>query len=144
MDKLTQRRPQHPKQRARNEKQRASYAENNAGTIWAKKAKEEAAKAAVASTLQERRLNPKTPLEAYLNHIENCPWPPYSAEAQAWRQENRVFKFNVGYCESEWSPELSQSGKTWRWTGRIYGEDGSIIPLEEVRIRNRRRGFAHK
>ena len=94
-----------------------------------KKAKEEVAKATATATLEERRLNPKTLLDAYLNHIENCPWPPKGAEAQEWRQQNRLFKFNGVYCSSEWSPVLSQSGHTWRWTGCIYGRDGSAIPL---------------
>jgi len=93
--------------------------------------------AAFEAAREERRQNPKTPLDAYYNHMEKCPFPSGSKERRQWKNDNPVVFEGVTYRD-HWSPQLSNSGKTSRWFGYLVGSDGSTIEIMNEHINNRR------
>jgi hypothetical protein len=88
---------------------------------------------------EERRRNPKSPIDAYYNHMENCPpgWLD-PKERRAWKKENPTFEFNGVTYRDHWSPQRSNSGKTTRWMSYLTGSDGSSVLIKDEHINNRR------
>jgi hypothetical protein len=89
---------------------------------------------------EERRRNPKCPIDAYYNQMEKCPYS-YLAnpkERREWKKQNPTFEFNGVTYRDHWSPQLSNSGKTPRWMGYLTGSDGSSIMIKDEHINNRR------
>jgi hypothetical protein len=102
----------------------------------AKRKREEAKHQEWLARREERRCNPKTPIDAYRNWMEMCPHPP-GKKRKEWKRDNpRVFN-GVTYRDS-WYPQLSNSGKTTRWSGYLVGSDGSTIEIMNEHINNRR------
>jgi hypothetical protein len=88
---------------------------------------------------EERRQNPKSPIDAYYNHMEECPYGWWETKKRrAWKKENPTFDFNGVTYQDHWSPELSNSGKTTRWMGYLTSSDGSTIEIKNEHINNRR------
>jgi hypothetical protein len=85
-----------------------------------------------------RRRNPTSPIDAYYNHMERCPYASGTKERRAWKKENPTFEFNGIMYRDHWSPQLSNSGKTIRWMGYLTGSDGSTIVIKDEHINNRR------
>ena len=88
---------------------------------------------------EERRRNPKSPIDAYYNYVERCPfsrWEP--KQRRAWKNDNPTFEFDGVAYRDHWSPQLSNSGKTTRWMGYLTGSDGSSILIKDDHINNRR------
>lgn len=86
---------------------------------------------------EERRRNPKTPIDAYRNWMEQCPHPSGSKKRKEWKQANPLVFNEVTYVD-HWSPQLSNSGKTTRWHGWLSGSDGSHHEIVDEHINNRR------
>ncbi|MGY3581489.1 DNA-binding MarR family transcriptional regulator [Bradyrhizobium sp. USDA 4341] len=86
---------------------------------------------------EERRRNPKTPIDAYRNWMELCPHPSGSKKRKEWKQANPLVFNSVTYVD-HWSPQLSNSGKTTRWHGCLSGSDGSHHEIIDEHINNRR------
>lgn len=84
----------------------------------------------------ERRCNPKSPIDAYYNWMEQCPHPSGKKRKQ-WKSENPLVFKGITYVD-HWSPQLSNSGKTTRWAGYLAGSDGSHHTITDQHINNRR------
>ncbi|MCA1376474.1 MULTISPECIES: hypothetical protein [unclassified Bradyrhizobium] len=91
-----------------------------------------------AAAREERRRNPKSPIDAYYNHMEKCPHASGTKERRAWKKENPTFEFNGVTYRDDWSPQLSNSGKTTRWMGYLSGSDGSTHEIMNEHANNRR------
>ena len=102
-----------------------------------KEERERAREAVRQAAREERRRNPKSPIDAYYNHMDNCPFSWLEPkERRAWKKDNPTFEFNgVTYCD-HWSPQRSNSGKTTRWMGYLTGSDGSSIMIKDEHINN--------
>lgn len=85
---------------------------------------------------EERRRNPKGPIDAYYNWMEQCPHPSGKKRKQ-WKIDNPLVFNGVTYVD-HWSPQLSNSGKTTRWAGWLTGSDGSHHTITDEHINNRR------
>ncbi|MEY9741223.1 hypothetical protein ABIF65_000597 [Bradyrhizobium japonicum] len=91
-----------------------------------------------AAARGERRRNPKSPIDAYYNHMEKCPYASGTKERRAWKKENPTFEFNGVTYRDHWSPQLSNSGRTTRWMGYLSGSDGSAQEIMNEHTNNRR------
>ena len=87
---------------------------------------------------EERCQNPKSPIDAYCNHMESCPPFWLEKERLAWKKANPTFEFSGVTYRDHWSPQRSNSGKTTRWMGYLTGSDGSKIEIKDDHINNRR------
>jgi hypothetical protein len=85
---------------------------------------------------EERRRNPKNPIDAYYNWMEQCPHPSGKKRKQ-WKNDNPMVFNGVTYVD-HWSPQLSNSGKSTRWAGWLTGSDGSHHTITDEHINNRR------
>lgn len=103
----------------------------------AKRAREEAKRQEWLAQQEERRRNPKTPIDAYRNWMETCPHPSGSKKRKEWKRDNPLVFNGVTYVD-QWSPQLSNSGKTTRWAGWLTGSDGSHHTITDEHINNRR------
>jgi hypothetical protein len=104
----------------------------------AKRKREEERRLAREAQLEERRRTPKSPIDAYYNHMEKCPYYSGTKERRAWKKENPTFEFNGITYQDHWSPQMSNSGKTQRWMGYLTGSDGNSIVIKDEHINNRR------
>jgi DNA-binding MarR family transcriptional regulator len=86
---------------------------------------------------EERRRNPKSPIDAYRNWMELCPHPSGSKKRREWKQTNPLVFNGITYID-HWSPQRSNSGKTTRWHGWLRGSDGSHHEIIDEHINNRR------
>ena len=77
-------------------------------------------------------------IHAYYNHMEQCPHTWWSKERKVWKKANPTFEFNGITYHDDWSPQLSNSGKTKRWRGYLIGSDGSSLVIKDEHINNRR------
>ncbi|MGC0389141.1 hypothetical protein [Bradyrhizobium sp. USDA 241] len=102
----------------------------------AKRAREEAKHQEWLARREERRRNPKNPIDAYYNWMEQCPHQPGKKRKQ-WKSDNPLVFNGVTYVD-HWSPQLSNSGKTTRWAGWLTGSDGSHHTITDEHINNRR------
>jgi DNA-binding MarR family transcriptional regulator len=102
----------------------------------AKRQREEAKRQEWLARLEERRRNPKTPIDAYRNWMEECPYPS-GKKRREWKSQNPLVFEGVTYTD-HWSPQLSNSGKTTRWHGYLSGSDGSRHEIVNEHINNRR------
>lgn len=104
-----------------------------------KEERERARQAASQAACEERRRNPKSPIDAYYNHMDNCAFSWLKPkERRAWKKDNPTFEFNGVTYRDHWSPQRSNSGKTTRWIGYLTGSDGSSIMIKDEHINNRR------
>jgi hypothetical protein len=86
-----------------------------------------------------RRRNPKSPIDAYYNYMESCPFSRLDPkERGVWKKANPTFEFDGVTYRDHWSPERSNSGKTTRWMGYLTGSDGSSILIKDDHVNNRR------
>src|SRR6266852_2119426 len=98
-----------------------------------------AREAELEAAREERRRNPKSPIDAYHNHMDNCPYGWWETKKRrSWKKENPTFEFNGVTYRDHWSPQLSNSGKTRRWMGCLTGSDGSTMEIKNKHINNRR------
>jgi DNA-binding MarR family transcriptional regulator len=103
----------------------------------AKRKREEAKDREWLARREERRRNPKTPIDAYRNWMEQCPHPSGSKKRKEWKRTNPLMFNGVTYID-HWSPQLSNSGKTTRRHGWLTGSDGSTHEIINEHINNRR------
>ncbi|WGD50738.1 hypothetical protein QA641_34915 [Bradyrhizobium sp. CB1650] len=101
-----------------------------------KRKREEAKRQEWLARREERRRNPKDPIDAYYNWMEQCPHPSGKKRKQ-WKSDNPMVFNGVTYVD-HWSPQLSNSGKTTRWAGWLTGSDGSRHTITDEHINNRR------
>jgi hypothetical protein len=101
-----------------------------------KRKREEARHQEYLARLEERRRNPKNPIEAYRNYMEQCPFPS-GKKRSAWKAAS-PFVFNGVTFQDHWSRQLSNSGKSGRWHGYLTGSDGSRHEIVDERLNNRR------
>ncbi|MGY8683990.1 hypothetical protein Q2941_40410 [Bradyrhizobium sp. UFLA05-153] len=102
-----------------------------------KRKREEAQQKERQAKLEERRGNPKTPLDAYRNWMETCPHPSGSKKRREWKQTNPLVFNGITYV-NHWSPQRSNSGKTTRWRGWLRGSDSSHYEIMDEHVNNRR------
>ncbi|MET3225854.1 hypothetical protein ABIF35_006641 [Bradyrhizobium japonicum] len=103
----------------------------------AKRQRDKARRSDQEARLMERRRNPQTPIDAYRNWMEQCPYPSGSKKRLEWKRANPLLFNGVTYVD-HWSPQLSNSGKTTRWHGWLTGSDGSRHDIIDEHINNRR------
>ncbi|MCW2086186.1 UNVERIFIED_ORG: hypothetical protein M2193_008361 [Bradyrhizobium japonicum] len=103
----------------------------------AKRQRDQARRSDRSARLKERRRNPQTPIDAYRNWMEQCPYPSGSKKRKEWKKANPLSFNGVTYAD-HWSPQLSNSGKTTRWHGWLTGSDGSRHDIIDEHINNRR------
>jgi hypothetical protein len=89
---------------------------------------------------EERRRNPQSPIDAYWNYIEKCPFDSFTQpkERKEWKRENSTFEFNGVTYNNHWFSQRSNSGKTSELYGCLKGSDGSLIWIREPPAKNRR------
>ncbi|WP_027518477.1 hypothetical protein [Bradyrhizobium sp. WSM1417] len=102
-----------------------------------KRRREEAEHQEWLAKRDERRRNPKSPLDAYRNWLEQCPHPSGSKQRKEWKRTNALLFNGVTYVD-HWSPQRSNSGKTTRWHGWLTGSDGSHHEIVDEHTNNRR------
>lgn len=102
-----------------------------------KKERERVRQAARDAEGEERRRNPKSPIDACYNWMETCPYPSGSKERKEWKRDNPLVFNGVTYVD-HWSFQRSNSGKTSRPAGYLSGSDGSAHEIMNEHINNRR------
>jgi hypothetical protein len=106
-----------------------------------KRQREEAKHQEWLARREERRRNPKDPIDAYRNWMEQCPHPSGSKKRKQWKIDNPLVFNGVTYVD-HWSPQLTNSGKNTRWAGWLLGSDGSRHTIVDEHINNRRNDAA--